>query len=134
MSVNYQDAPGCRVATWPVWQVGRTGVSDRHGVFDMQFARPAIVKDAKRCVAPLLNFCNYEACADGVDCSSRHKNNVIFHDRVPLNELRNRPLADCLPQLILGDSLCQSNGDFAVWFGRKDVPGLRFSAWQSNRP
>ena len=104
-------------------------------MFDMQFARPPIVKDAERCVAPLLNFGNYEARADGVDCSSRHKNNITFRDMPPLNESRNRTVADCLPQLFLGDPMRQSNGDFAVGFGRKNMHQASvFSAWQSDLP
>ena len=66
----------------------------------VQFALPAIVEQAECRVAALLNFCEHDAGADGVDGAGRDVDDITFGNRSPVNEFGDRTVLDRRTQLL----------------------------------
>src|ERR1700704_1515376 len=80
----------------------RPGVSHRDAVVFVQFALPAVVEQAVRCVAMLLYFSQYDASADGVDGARRDVDDVTLNNGAPVNEISARAVLDRCTQLLSG--------------------------------
>src|SRR5206468_2967517 len=74
-------------ASWTGLGLNRPGVGNSDGAFFMQFALPAIVKQAECRVAALLNLGEYDTGANGVDRSGGDEDDVAFRDGTPLREV-----------------------------------------------
>ena len=71
----------------------RPWVGNRYAVVFVQFARPTVVEQTESHVAMLLNFNQHDAGAYGVDSTGRDVDNVVFGNRPPLNEIRDRTVS-----------------------------------------
>ena len=77
-------------------EIGRSGVRHRDCVFDVKFTLPAVIEQTKRRIAALLDFRNDEPCADRVDRSGGHENNVVRRYGAPHDKIRDRAVVDGL--------------------------------------
>jgi len=57
-------------------------------------ALPAMIEKAKRRVASLLDFGEHQSRANGVDGAGRDEDDIVFPDRSPLNQVRDRAVFD----------------------------------------
>jgi hypothetical protein len=55
----------------------------------VNFPLSAMVEEAERRAGALLDLCNHESRADGVDRVYGDENDVVLQDAVPLNQVRN---------------------------------------------
>src|SRR5882757_5148384 len=78
----------------------RPWVGNGDPVVFVQFALPAIVEQAECRVAALLDFCEHDAGADGVDGSGRDVDDVALDSRSPANEFSDRTVLDRRAQLL----------------------------------
>ena len=70
--------PFCRKLVWLHLKISGSGVRHRDGAFDVKFTLPTVIEQTECRVAPLLEFCNYEARANRVNRSSGHENDVVW--------------------------------------------------------
>ena len=73
-----------------VWRSKRPWMGNGHPVVFVQFALPAVIKQAECRVAALLNFCEHDTGADGVDGAGRNVDDVAFRNRPPVDEIGDR--------------------------------------------
>ena len=79
-------------------EIGRSGVRNRHCVFDVKFTLPAVIEQTKRRIAALLDFRNYEPRSDRVYRPGGHEDDVVRrygppHDKSSRSSRRRRPHA-----------------------------------------
>src|SRR5258708_18323706 len=72
----------------------RPWVGNGDPVVFVQFALPAIVEQAECRVAALLDFCEHDAGADGVDGAGRHVDDVALDNRTPAYEISGLTVLD----------------------------------------
>src|ERR1700730_18446866 len=111
----------------------RPRIRGRHGVVYVKFPLPTMVEKAERRVASLLDLCNHESRADGMDRAGWDENDVVLQDAVPLNQVRNRAVLDRGPQLRGRELPLQPDGNFGAGRCGKDVPGLGLAMPQTDR-
>ena len=63
-------------------KLGRSGVCHRDCVFDVKFTLPAVIEQTERRVAALLDLRNDEPCADRVNRSGGHGNDIVWQTRL----------------------------------------------------
>jgi hypothetical protein len=102
----------------------RPRIRYRHGVVYVKFPLSTMVEKAERRVASLLDLCNHESRADGMNRAGWDENDVVLQDAVPLNQVRDRAVLDRGPQLRGRELPLQPDGNFGAGRCGKDVPGL----------
>ena len=80
----------------PHLKLGRSGVRHRDRAFDVKLTLPAVIEQAERRVAALLDLCDDEARADRVNRSGGHGNDVARRHGPPHDKIRDRAVVDGL--------------------------------------
>ena len=114
-------------------EIGRSGVRNRHCVFDMKFTLPAVIEQTKRRVAALLDFRNDEPRANRVDRPGGHEDDVARRHGPPHDKIRDRAVVDRLTQLLRSHALLQAERDLGFGSSTQDVPGFGFAVRQAHR-
>src|ERR1051326_669076 len=88
------------------------------------------IKNAVSGVGVLLDFKDYQACANGVNSTARQKHNVPRFDRDAVEAIGNFAGLDFLLEWVACDAAFQSDIQFRAGFRIGDVPhlGLGFAA------
>ena len=119
-------------ASWIGLDLNRPGVGNSDGAFFMQFALPAIVKQAECRVAALLNLGEYDTGANGVDRSGGDEDDVAFRDGTPLREVGNRAVPDRCAQCLWRESPLQSQRNPRARGCCENVPGFILAVRQAD--
>ena len=82
-------------------KMGRSGVCHRDCAFDVKLTLAAVIEQAERCVAALLDLCDDEPGADRVNRSGGHENDVVRQHGLPHDKIRDRAVVHGLAQLLL---------------------------------
>src|SRR5271157_1820785 len=99
MRAGDQQSSGTGEAPLSGLAVSRPGKRGRHGVDGVKFPLPAVIEKAEGRVASLLDLGYHEPRTDGMDRARWYENGVVLPDRVPLNQVRNRPVLNGRSQL-----------------------------------
>ena len=70
---------------------GRPRVRRRHRVVNVDFALPAMIEEAKRGVASLLDFGQHKSRPDGVNGPGRDEDDIVLASRTPLDQVVIEP-------------------------------------------
>src|SRR4051812_17504432 len=127
-----QGCSSCGEASWTELGLNRPGVGNGDGAFFMQFALPAIVKQAECRVAALLNLGEYDTGANGVDRAGGDEDDVAFCDGTPLREGGNRAGPDRCAQSLWREAPLQSQRNPRAWACCENVPGFSLAVRQAN--
>ncbi len=94
MPARDQNRPLEREADGTTRRPKRKDVGHGYAVVDVQFTLPAVVEQAERRVAALLNLGKHDTGAERVDGAGRNEDDVAFRNRTPLNQIDDRAIRD----------------------------------------
>src|SRR5215213_7284527 len=101
-----------------------------HGVAHVDFALPAMIEQAERRVAILLDLGQDESRTDSMDGASRDIDDIVLPDALPSYQLRDRAILDRGTQLRRRELSLQSDRNLSLGRCRQDIPGLGLSVCQ----
>src|SRR6185312_2290654 len=133
MPTRDENRPFLREAGRTGWKPNRVRVGNGDRIVYVQFAPSAIVEQAERGIAALLNFCQHNASAKSVDCARRDENDITFRNWTPLNQFDDRAVRDRHPQFLLRYPALQADADLRARFRRDDIPRLALAVRHPHR-
>ena len=112
---------------------GRAGVRHRDRAIDVKLALAAVIEQAERCVAALLDLGNDKPGADRVDRSGGHGDGVVRNHGPPHDKIRDRAVVHGLAQLLAREPPIEADGDLGSGRGAEDIPGFGLAVRQPHR-
>jgi len=99
----------------------------------VQFTLAAVVEQAERRVAALLNLGEHDAGAERMDSACGNEDDIAFRSRTPVNEINDRAVRDRRAQFLWCDPPVQADADLRARFRRDDVPCFALAVRHSHR-
>jgi hypothetical protein len=132
MRVGDEDSPFVGEPHRQYLRFNRSSLSHGDCAFDMKFTVTAMIKQAERRVAMLLDLCNHQPGANRMYRPSRHPHDITGENGSPGDEVHDRTVTDRLAQLIWSYVPAQAQRDLRARRRTQHVPSLGFASCESD--